>query len=236
MQSNSAGPACSANQQRSFRVPWLPPEAAQEDFYESTCHETVAAFINKANCDCGILAYGATGSGKTYSTQGTRRVFLKPCHTEEDDIVQPEDGVLQRALQQVFQVCDDQPSLLALARTNTAQYTNYALCGTLFDAHNHHAMHAVHLKGSLQGAASAGYVVCISAVEIYMERMKDLLATGGQCAESELVADGERVTVRHKDRTPLREVRTSSVADAMHNISGALRSRMTRATRCAAAG
>jgi Kinesin motor domain len=64
----------------------------------------VATFIDSANCDSGILAYGATGSGKTYTTQGTRKNYSKPIDGVVDNEVLPEDGVLQRCLQQILEV------------------------------------------------------------------------------------------------------------------------------------
>lgn len=89
------------------------------------------------------------------------------------------------------------------------------------------------LQASAEGRK---YVVCISAVEIYCERLKDLLHHD-QSIESELIQDGDHMRIRHKDRarTPVHEVQVRSVADAMHSINSALLSRTTRATRCAPA-
>ena len=52
-----------------FTVPFVPPDVSQEEFYDVAIRPAVVDFLSRANCDCGLLAYGATGSGKTYSTQ-----------------------------------------------------------------------------------------------------------------------------------------------------------------------
>jgi hypothetical protein len=65
-----------------------------------------------------------------------------------------------------------------------------------------------------------------------MERIRDLLEES-PASECELLTEGDRVAIRHRDKTPLHVVQVSSVGDAMFSIDVALRSRTTRATRCA---
>jgi hypothetical protein len=85
-------------------VPWASSDVSQQQFYEQACQQAVADFIDAANCDSGILAYGATGSGKTFTTQGPRNVFLAPLSGAVNNEVLPEDGVLQRCLRQIIEV------------------------------------------------------------------------------------------------------------------------------------
>jgi hypothetical protein len=95
-----------AADQKHYEVPWVATAATQAEYYEAVCQDAVAEFLASGNCDSGILAYGATGSGKTFTTQGPRRTFPLPCAAAAiDNEVVPEDGVLQRALAQVLAVC-----------------------------------------------------------------------------------------------------------------------------------
>jgi Kinesin motor domain len=90
-----------------------------------------------------------------------------------------------------------------------------------------HAFIARYMQGSNEGTR---YIVCVSAVEIYNETVKDLLASSEPC---EVITDqNERVTIRHKDKGALVERQVCSVAEAMHFIQPAVRSRATRATKC----
>lgn len=52
-----------------FNLPWVGEGASQEAYYSAAVQPVVERFLQIANADCGVLAYGATGSGKTYSTQ-----------------------------------------------------------------------------------------------------------------------------------------------------------------------
>lgn len=92
-------------------MPWVSAGATQAEYYAAVCQPAVATFLESANCDSGILSYGATGSGKTYTTQGPRKNFPQPCLAAAvDNDVAPEDGVLQRALAQVLEVRSQLPS------------------------------------------------------------------------------------------------------------------------------
>lgn len=57
-----------------FSVPWVSAGCTQEAYYNAAVQPVVTQFLEIANCDCGILAYGGTGSGKTFSTQVRARV------------------------------------------------------------------------------------------------------------------------------------------------------------------
>lgn len=95
--------------------------------------------------------------------------------------------------------------------------------------------------------------ICICAVEIYKEKIRDLLVPGARwgdrASECEIMsldpgaadASADRpaltgqIALRHKNKTPLREVNVCSVHSAMHALSDALQSRTCRETKCASA-
>jgi hypothetical protein len=98
----------------------------------------------------------------------------------------------------------------------------------------------------MQGLGQSA-TVQLSALEIYCERVRDLLADAGAGGgggddgggvggvECELITVDTRTVVRHKrDRSPLVECTAATVAGAMATLSGALQSRTVRATRCGA--
>jgi hypothetical protein len=78
-------------------------------------------------------------------------------------------------------------------------------------------------------------VVQVCAVEVYCERVRDLLAAdrtaGGD--ECELLTSDARTTIRHKrDRSALVECDVASVHTAMAVLTRALLSRAADATKC----
>ena len=78
--------------------------------------------------------------------------------------------------------------------------------------------------------------VHVCAVEVYCERVRDLLAqnTAGDSygEECELLTAGSRTIIRHKsNRTNLTEAEIRSVPDAMAVLTRALHSRVVEATR-----
>lgn len=91
----------------------------------------------------------------------------------------------------------------------------------------------------LQGVGDTG-AVQVCAVEVYCERVRDLLAdgtakgpdtAGGE--ECELLTSDTRTVIRHKkDRSPLVECEVASVQTAMAILARALLSRAVDSTRC----
>lgn len=83
---------------------WVPPETTQQEYYENF-RGIIAEFVGQCNCDAAILAYGATGSGKTFSTQGpdlTRRAGnVTQLHSSHLALTA---GIIQRAIEQILQV------------------------------------------------------------------------------------------------------------------------------------
>jgi hypothetical protein len=91
----------------------------------------------------------------------------------------------------------------------------------------------------LQGVGDTD-TVQVCAVEVYCERVRDLLAestpTGGAdaagCEECELLTSETRTVIRHKrNRSPLVECQVASVQAAMAILSRALLSRAVDSTR-----
>lgn len=71
------------------------------------------------------------------------------------------------------------------------------------------------------------------AVEVYNERIKDLLADDARGEDCELfgkVSD-TRTIIQHKDKSPLVECEVGSVPTAMNLLARALRSRAVDSTR-----
>lgn len=93
-----------AKNQNQFKLPWVAPETTQAEMY-NTVKPVVDKFLAQRTCDCALLAYGATGSGKTYSMQGPKRVYLEAMKGVAPNTVDEEEGILQRCLQHVFKVC-----------------------------------------------------------------------------------------------------------------------------------
>ena len=83
--------------------------------------------------------------------------------------------------------------------------------------------------------APARCAITVSAIEIYKEKATDLLVAKGRPRECEVLTNQGRVIVRHTDKSAVEQREVTSVAQAMHLISGALDSRTTRGTACAAA-
>eukprot|EP00892_Ulva_mutabilis_P000819 jgi/Ulvmu1/10738/UM068_0026.1 len=192
-----------AKNQNQFELPWVAPETTQAEMYDCV-KPVVNKFLDQRTCDCAILAYGATGSGKTYSMQGPKRVYLEAVTGIPQNTVEAEDGILQRCLKQLFQRRGD------------------------------------------------AFVICISAVEIYKEKIRDLLVPGARwgdkaseceimsldagqadcgAAGSHRTAITGQIALRHRDKTPVREVRVGSVHETMHALSDALQSRTCRETK-----
>ena len=73
--------------------------------------------------------------------------------------------------------------------------------------------------------------VTISAIQIYKEKVHDLLAAGSP--ECEVLKHKDRVLIRQASKQPLAEFEAASVAEAMFHVNGALQSRTTRGTACA---
>ena len=96
-------------------------------------------------------------------------------------------------------------------------------------------------KSLMQASVENSWVICICAIEIYCEKIRDLLVPDRSASECTLVAEvnhschgaDERTVIRHQDKTPLCDVRVRCVADAMQRLSSALQSRTVRATECA---
>jgi Kinesin motor domain len=176
-------------------------------------------------------------------------VFLKPVPGQDNNGVQTGDGVLQRCLQQVLQVrasrADSARPRVPLMQMSLSSRHRKPPCAPLSTAP---------ASTAAQGTSGQGWSVCISAVEIYMEKVKDLLSPNGS-AECELITEGrqvveqthddrmsihakagtvrdERTTIRHKDKEPLCEAEVHTVAEAMHLVQAALQTRTVRSTRC----
>jgi hypothetical protein len=77
-------------------------------------------------------------------------------------------------------------------------------------------------------------VLMIKCLEITGNSVRDLLHSGPVAlAACKVLGDGSGVVVRHAaDKRPAIEVEVTSVAQAMHRISGALQARSVRPTRC----
>lgn len=99
------------------------------------------------------------------------------------------------------------------------------------------------LRQVLQEAARRDWTVRVCALQIYNEKVFDMLHEGDTAERAEcdlsivvkktMAGEDERTIVRHKDKGPLVEVGVESTADAMHKLSAALQSRIQRATRYA---
>jgi hypothetical protein len=76
-------------------------------------------------------------------------------------------------------------------------------------------------------------VLMIKCLEISGNSVRDLLHSGPAAqAACKVLDDGSGVVVRHAaDKRPAIEVEVTSVAQAMHRISGALQARAVRPTR-----
>lgn len=183
----------------------MPPETTQEEYYKNF-EGLVERFASDCNCDAAILAYGATGSGKTFSTQGPplarRSVNGEGRHSA--------DGIIQRAIQQILQVL---------------------ACGHHFKEETKPLVNYLYVQ-----AVDGTGAVHVCAVEVYCERVRDLLAqntAGESCGEEcELLTAGTQTVIRHKgNRSNLIECEVQSVTDAMAVLTRALQSRVVEATR-----
>jgi hypothetical protein len=217
-------------------VPWVDPQVSQEDFYERAAREAVAEFLDSAKYDCALLAYGATGSGKTFSAQGPPKVYLKPALDRRDNSVEGDSGYLQRALQQVLNV------RFAL---NLIIQLNPVATGDGFCPRKDHRLNIpsvsclLDISSSLQFATPKHYVVCICALEIYNETLRDLLTK--EHRECEIIQHEDKATgrdlqiIRHREglKRSVTETMITSVEEGMHCINDALLSRSKRPTRCA---
>lgn len=82
----------------------MPPDTTQEEYYKNF-EGVVAGFVQQSNCDAAILAYGATGSGKTFTTQGPD-LARRPAAEQSQNCshMSLTAGIIQRAIQQILQV------------------------------------------------------------------------------------------------------------------------------------
>jgi hypothetical protein len=96
---------CSSIKPREFPVPWVSSVISQAEFYATFVSAQVEEFVRSGTCDSALLAYGATGSGKTHSMQGPRKVFAPSTgNADSNGFVSPEDGILPRCIQQMLEV------------------------------------------------------------------------------------------------------------------------------------
>jgi Kinesin motor domain len=56
---------------QTFPLEFVASHGSQEAYYKAAVYATLADFLQRPDHDCAILAYGATGSGKTYTMQGS---------------------------------------------------------------------------------------------------------------------------------------------------------------------
>ena len=95
--------ACRVKKKKTeYLLNWVPPETSQEEYY-TYFEGVVSSFVAHCNCDAAILAYGATGSGKTFSTQGPELLKFPAVHQHGSEL-SPTVGIIQRAIQQILQV------------------------------------------------------------------------------------------------------------------------------------
>ena len=98
-------PTCRVKKKKTeYLVNCVPPDTTQEEYYRYF-EGVVSAFTAQCNCDAAILAYGATGSGKTFSTQGPDLGKRPETRQNQQSWQLPAiAGIIQRAIQQVLQV------------------------------------------------------------------------------------------------------------------------------------
>jgi hypothetical protein len=96
---------CRAKKKKTeYLLNWVPPQTTQEEYY-THFQGVIGHFVSHCNCDAAILAYGATGSGKTFSSQGpdlSRHSTAQ--QNEHGSHLPPSSGIIQRAIQQILQV------------------------------------------------------------------------------------------------------------------------------------
>lgn len=93
---------CKTTNQKDFQIPWVRPETTQAEMFEGVKSVVDKFLIGRS--DCALLAYGATGSGKTFSMQGPKRAYLKPIEGGPQNTLDESAGLLQRSLQHIFMV------------------------------------------------------------------------------------------------------------------------------------
>ena len=94
---------CSSARHKAFPLAWVPPSVQQSDFFDAFVAPQVASFVRSGTCDAALLAYGATGSGKTHSMQGPRCV-LDSGRAQGSLALQAMDGVIPRVIHQILEV------------------------------------------------------------------------------------------------------------------------------------
>lgn len=111
------------SKKRVFRMPWVAPQSTQAEVYERA-KSVVETFLALRDRDCALLAYGATGSGKTFTMQGPKRAYSEAAAGASPNTVDNTEGVLQRCLRHIFTVCA-YPTVLTKRSCMPAHLTLY---------------------------------------------------------------------------------------------------------------
>ncbi|XP_021001381.2 kinesin-like protein KIF11-B [Parasteatoda tepidariorum] len=102
----------------------FPPDVKQIDVYKSVAAPLIQEVLKGFNCT--ILAYGQTGTGKTYTMEGERRNNAK--YSWEDD---PEAGLIPRSLHQLFEELNQEDNVEFAVRVSFLELYNEELIDLL---------------------------------------------------------------------------------------------------------